>query len=927
MGGTTTGSTSARFGHLTSRKFATWARLSRGRRPGFSAMFWKEEPLSKDVRERIEGAKEILGQDRTAGEKLGQLERLLGAIPINAQKMGMTPLAACGLNADPQVVGGRLSFEMRMDDNVGRPTGTYPVKDGHGRAVSLDASLDSYHEAEFGYEGRRYLAAIATVEVYPGQTASYIFSKEMRDYHLSDLRAQEGYAPIIESHNIADAFADLRASHAKKIRGSEKEATGQPTKIFAQRMAEAIERAANMCGLGICVLNEAAKKMVAENGYGNTASRFALFGLIDAGGKVAPLIVDDSHVLCHNGRIFIPYSKMPSAELLRENIVMKAAPESFCWFDERMQAKEPGEEKTPQKSEAKDLNGRLLDSVKGGDVDSVRTLLEDGADPNSRDGKGVAALYLAVENPQIAVLLLDRGAEIDAKNLSWRHTALMRACVGIIKPEMVRILLDRGADPNIISHMSHDKKHTALDIARANFQGDKTEMLEKVQAMSGEELVKWFRRKMFGSDAMWNPERMRKLLEKGASPNTTREEDGEPILTAALMNEDSAGSAKVLIEGGANPDTYSKRHRTYALCMAIGWAKSPELARLLIEKRAIVNAAGEDKKKPLRLAFDNGMDEIAQLLRSKGARTKPQAELDEDLLIGAHYLNVEEVREALQGGADANARDRSDDETTAIIQVCSNGDGEKSRPERAEIAKMLIDAGADVNAQSGSGNTALSEACCFGHIDAVKLLLDAGADVNLAGNAGSTPLMMASHGTISEGHESTEIVQMLLEAGADVNAECTLNIECKTALMGAARAGETDIVRLLLEHGADLGVKNSEGMSAFDLAKDAGFERAAQVLHATTLNSELLAAARRSVGEAVSLIREGASVNARDMEGNTTLMVASSAGDENMARLLLDEGADAELKNKDGKSALNLAEEAGHQRIIELLREPAASDG
>ena len=62
----------------------------------------------------------------------------------------------------------------------------------------------------------------------------------------------------------------------------------------------------------------------------------------------------------------------------------------------------------------------------------------------------------------------------------------------------------------------------------------------------------------------------------------------------------------------------------------------------------------------------------------------------------------------------------------------------------ADIVKLLIDHGANVNAKSSVGNTALTYACCGGYEDVVKILLDAGADVEHQNENGHTPLMEAA---------------------------------------------------------------------------------------------------------------------------------------------------------------------------------------
>ena len=107
--------------------------------------------------------------------------------------------------------------------------------------------------------------------------------------------------------------------------------------------------------------------------------------------------------------------------------------------------------------------------------------------------------------------------------------------------------------------------------------------------------------------------------------------------------------------------------------------------------------------------------------------------------------------------------------------------------------EQLLKQGADANAETEDGWTAVMDAAVFGHTETVKAFIDAGADVNAKQKDGRTVLMWAV------GRGRTENVKALIDAGADTNAE---NEDGKTALMIAAGEGRAEIVDILKQDGA-----------------------------------------------------------------------------------------------------------------------------
>lgn len=132
--------------------------------------------------------------------------------------------------------------------------------------------------------------------------------------------------------------------------------------------------------------------------------------------------------------------------------------------------------------------------------------------------------------------------------------------------------------------------------------------------------------------------------------------------------------------------------------------------------------------------------------------------------------------------------------------------------EHPEIAKFLIESGANVNSRMNNGQTGLHTAAFFGDVKSVSSLLRAKADVNAKGDNGVTPLHRAAEGG------DIETIKMLLASGAQINAQTN---DLVTPLHIAAYIGNTKAAEFLIKNGADLHAKNAEGRTALQEAKDA----------------------------------------------------------------------------------------------------------
>jgi ankyrin repeat protein len=128
-----------------------------------------------------------------------------------------------------------------------------------------------------------------------------------------------------------------------------------------------------------------------------------------------------------------------------------------------------------------------------------------------------------------------------------------------------------------------------------------------------------------------------------------------------------------------------------------------------------------------------------------------------------------------------------------------------------EIARILIDAGANVNVKDKEGNTPLHIAANEGEPEIAILLINAKADLNVQDNLGWTPL----HTTVYYGAE--EVAWMLIDAGAKLNVQSNIGY---TPLHLAASFWRVEIARMLIDAGADQTILNGDGLRWDELIDD-----------------------------------------------------------------------------------------------------------
>ena len=201
------------------------------------------------------------------------------------------------------------------------------------------------------------------------------------------------------------------------------------------------------------------------------------------------------------------------------------------------------------------------------------------------------------------------------------------------------------------------------------------------------------------------------------------------------------------------------------------------------------------------------------------------------LHVAVNTNDFEAVRSLIDEGHDVNELRASCEFMNKRIRDCSND--QHPIPllyitifhNNIDIAKLLIDNGANVNLKTEDGMNPLLMATLVERLDIVELLIDNGADVDIKTEYGSTPLHAAlklGHYAKTKGGQSEffDIARLLIHYGAgDVN---TQDEDGTMPLLLALYSEQFGIAKSLIDLGADVNAKTKNGETPLDYAKNIG---------------------------------------------------------------------------------------------------------
>ena len=326
--------------------------------------------------------------------------------------------------------------------------------------------------------------------------------------------------------------------------------------------------------------------------------------------------------------------------------------------------------------------------------------------------------------------------------------------------DLVKALLDKGADINIIDISGNTPLHLAV----------RTKNLRLA----------------------------RFLIDNKASLEIKNRSGRTPLLLACSDKIDKK-MIRMLVDKGANTNAQSKKgnsllHELITKAEKRKWGRrnTRDILEFLIKKGAKIGIKNSFGRTPLQAAEKKGYTDISMIFYKAGAKNSKSA-LHMAVIERSRY----KVRKLLKKkGVDINKRD-SNKRTALHWAVLSDN---------SSIVSMLLDKGADPNLKDSDGKTPLYFATIKANYYIIKNLIRKGGDVKILYNK-RTLLHIASNKYIAK-NVSKRILGLFIDKGVAINAQ---NRSGMTALHSIAESGSAYNAKFLIEKGAKLEIKDSAG--------------------------------------------------------------------------------------------------------------------
>jgi ankyrin repeat protein len=509
-------------------------------------------------------------------------------------------------------------------------------------------------------------------------------------------------------------------------------------------------------------------------------------------------------------------------------------------------------------------DSELTTAIKNGEAGVVRTLIRRNTDVNAVERDGTTPLQWAVYNEVPAIVEQLLDAGADVEAVNREGMTPLALAASTGNEEIVELLLDAGAGVNNV--MANGE--TPLMMAART--GD----VETIQL----------------------------ILDRGADINAVEALRGTSALMWAAANR-NAPAVKLLVENGAAialNSAATNQGRTNPYLAPTARSRIREFYRNTGQGGEALDAS----------QLEDGAPEL-EVTREELIKRLPPALVDD-------FMRDERER-ANQQVAPAPQKMRRGG-LTALHFAVREGD--------LESAKVLVEAGADVNQVSEFGWTPLLTATQNRYYQLGKYLLENGANPNVANEGGWNPLYIATDNRNIEGGDyptrkpdmdHLDYIKLLLEAGADPNLRMNSSTETRTIFthqwlreegatpfLRAAQSSDVELMKLLLEYGADPNINTLVGVTPLMVAAGIAWVEGVTFEWSEEANKEAIA----------MLLELGNDVNAQDLEdGRTALMGAAHKGRNYAVQMLVDAGGDLSIRDIGSRDSLNKLAGATWQAI------------